>query len=74
MDKVSSQEFQRRLGRVEELIAALASATDPAVREQTRELIETLLDLHGRGLEGTLMTIRQLEAGRAEVENQYPRV
>src|ERR1700726_4236363 len=25
-------------------------------------------------LEGTLMTIRQLEAGRHEVENQYPRV
>ncbi|MGH8092205.1 MAG: hydrogenase formation protein HypD [Chthoniobacterales bacterium] len=25
-------------------------------------------------LEGTLMTIRQLEAGKAEVENQYPRV
>ena len=25
-------------------------------------------------LQGTLMTVRQLEAGRAEVENQYPRV
>ncbi len=25
-------------------------------------------------LEGTLMTVRQLEEGRAEVENQYPRV
>jgi len=25
-------------------------------------------------LEGTLMTVRQLEAGKAEVENQYPRV
>jgi len=25
-------------------------------------------------LQGTLMTLRQLEAGRAEVENQYPRV
>jgi hydrogenase expression/formation protein HypD len=25
-------------------------------------------------LEGTLMTLRQLEAGRAEVENQYPRI
>jgi len=46
MEKVSSQEFQRRLGRVEELIASLQSAADPAVREQTRELIETLLDLH----------------------------
>ena len=59
MDKVSSQEFQRRLGRVEELIAALESAADPAVREQTRELIETLLDLHGRGLEQILEAMHE---------------
>jgi len=57
MDKLSSQEFQRRLGRVEELIAALENASDPAVREQTRELIQTLLDLHGRGLERILELI-----------------
>ena len=59
MDKVSSQEFQRRLGRVEELIAALERAADPAVREQTRELIETLLDLHGRGLEQILEAMHE---------------
>jgi len=59
MDKLSSQEFQRRLGRVEELIAALEAATDPAVREQTRELIQTLLDLHGRGLERILESIHR---------------
>src|SRR6476620_1718732 len=59
MDKVSSQEFQRRLGRVEELIAALESAADPAVGEQTRELIETLLDLHGRGLEQILEAMHE---------------
>jgi len=59
MDKVSSQEFQRRLGRVEELIAALESAADPAVRERTRELIETLLDLHGRGLEQILQAMHE---------------
>jgi hypothetical protein len=30
MDKVSSQEFQRRLGRVEQLITGLENSPDPA--------------------------------------------
>jgi Fe-S cluster biogenesis protein NfuA len=57
MDKTSSQEFQKRLGRMEELIGALESAPDAAVREQVRELIQTLLELHGAGLERILSTI-----------------
>ena len=69
MDKVSSQEFQRRLGRVEELIAALESAPDPAVREQTQELIQTLLDLHGRGLEQILEAVHETgETGAAVID------
>ncbi len=54
MDKRNSQQFQRRLGRIDELIAALENAPDPKVREQTRELIQTLLDLHAAALEGIL--------------------
>ena len=70
MDKVSSQEFQRRLGRVEELIAALEGAADPAVREQTQELIQTLLDLHGRGLEQILEAVHETgETGARVIEN-----
>ena len=69
MDKVSSQEFQRRLGRVEELIAALENAPDPAVREQTQELIQTLLDLHGRGLEQILEAVHETgETGAAVID------
>jgi hypothetical protein len=36
---------------VEELIAALQGGPDPQVREQVSELIQTLLDLHGNGIE-----------------------
>jgi hydrogenase maturation factor len=54
VDKASTQEFQQRLSRVAELIAALESAPDATVREQVRELIQTLLDLHGTGLERVL--------------------
>jgi Fe-S cluster biogenesis protein NfuA len=69
MDKVSSQEFQRRLGRVEELIDALENAPDPAVREQIHELIQTLLDLHGRGLERILESVHDSgESGAALID------
>ena len=57
MDKPNTKEFQERLGRVEELIATLESAPDPAVREQVRELIQSLLELHGHGFERTLSVI-----------------
>ncbi len=57
MDKANTQEFQQRLSRVEDLIAGLESAPDAAVREQVRELIQTLLDLHGTGLERVLNVI-----------------
>ena len=61
MDKAGTEEFQKRLGRVEELIAALEAAPDVAVREQVRELIQTLLDLHGTGLERALERRLRLE-------------
>ena len=72
MDKVS-QEFQERLGRVEELIGALENAADPAVREQTRELIETLLELHGRGLERILESVHKSSDAGAEVLDELGR-
>ncbi len=57
MDKPSNKEFQERLVRVEELIATLESAPNPAVREQVRELITSLLALHGTGLERALSVV-----------------
>jgi Fe-S cluster biogenesis protein NfuA len=54
MDQTGTKEFQKRLGRVEELIAALESTPDERVRGQVRELIQNLLELHGTGLERVL--------------------
>jgi Fe-S cluster biogenesis protein NfuA len=51
------REFQERLGRMEELIAALEQQADPVVREQARELIQSLLELHASGLERILSAI-----------------
>ena len=66
LEKVSSQEFQRRLGRVEELIAGLENSPDAKVREQTRELIQSLRDLHGRGLEQILEAAHETGEIRAQ--------
>lgn len=67
MDKASTQEFQKRLGRVEELIAALESSPDSALREQARELIQSLLDLHGTGLERILSVVYDSGLGGSAV-------
>ncbi|MGI8430768.1 MAG: NifU family protein, partial [Chthoniobacterales bacterium] len=69
MEKRNTQEFQRRLGRVEDLIAGLEKSPDPKVREQVRELIQTLLDLHASGLERILESIHSTgEPGVALIE------
>ena len=73
MDKVSTQEFQKRVGRVEELIAALEDQPNPAVREQTRELIQTLLDLHASGLERILSAVHNSGAPGAAVIDELGR-
>jgi Fe-S cluster biogenesis protein NfuA len=67
MDKSSSQEFQKRLGHVEELIATLESAPDSAMRKQARELIQALLDLHGTGLERILSVLYDSGVGGSAV-------
>jgi Fe-S cluster biogenesis protein NfuA len=63
MDKASSQEFQKRLGRMEELIGALENGPDEIVREQVRELIQTLLELHGSGLERIMSRVYDSPVG-----------
>lgn len=73
MDKSSTQEFQKRLGRVEELIAALESTPEEAVREQVRELIQSLLELHGNGLEQILNVIYESGVGGSAVIDELGR-
>lgn len=73
MDKPSTQEFQKRLGRVEELIAALEGNPDEGVREQVRELIQSLLELHGTGLEQILNVVYDAGIGGSTVIDELSR-
>jgi Fe-S cluster biogenesis protein NfuA len=70
VDKLSTQEFQRRLARIEELIAALEALPDRRVREQVSELVQTLLDLHGNGIERILSVVFDSGATGAGVIDQ----
>ncbi len=44
------RDFQARLQRLEGLLQEVERGADPAARERTREIVQTLLDLHGSGL------------------------
>jgi Fe-S cluster biogenesis protein NfuA len=54
-----SPQFQKKLGRIEELINALSAAADSAVAAQARELVQALLELHGATLERALEIVHE---------------
>ena len=65
MEATNAREFEKRLSRMEELIAAIDQMPDPKMREQTRELVRTLLDLHAAGLERALDLVYESDAAGA---------
>jgi Fe-S cluster biogenesis protein NfuA len=52
-------QFQRQLGRMEELIHALDEAADSPVCRQARELVQIVLKMHADALEHALDSIHQ---------------
>ncbi len=64
MERLNTSGFQKRLARIEELIQAVNAITDGDLRAKARELIQTLLELHGTGIERML----EIVGARAESE------
>src|SRR5579863_1723346 len=50
----AAPEFQEQVGRIEKLVQKLEASPDPALRGTARELIQSLMELHGAGLERIL--------------------
>lgn len=50
----ASGEVQQRIARIEELVQKIESTADPALRAATRELVQSVMDLHGAGIERIL--------------------
>lgn len=62
--------FQNHLQRVETLINQIQAAANPAVRTSAEELIQTLLELHGLGLERMLDLIWESgESGQTIIDD-----
>lgn len=55
---------EEALRHIDELVAALGHAADPAARETARELVETVLDVHGIALARIMARLASGEGGR----------
>ena len=54
---MDAAQFQDRMQRIEELIAAIQEHANPVVRASAVELVRALLDVHRAGLEQTFEQI-----------------
>jgi len=65
----NDRQFQDNLARIEQLIVDSEQAADPLVREKTRALLQTLLDLHSAGLARLIEIVsRAGESGQAIIQ------
>jgi hypothetical protein len=64
-----SSQIQARMNRLEELIEALEKSGDEASRNQARELVQTLLELHATGMNRMLeISFEADHAGQALID------
>jgi Fe-S cluster biogenesis protein NfuA len=66
-DTPDAREFQSRLERLDALIRDVEESADPAAAARTREIVEALLDLHGRGLDRILGHLEDAGAAGARI-------
>jgi Fe-S cluster biogenesis protein NfuA/nitrite reductase/ring-hydroxylating ferredoxin subunit len=52
-------DFERRIGRIDQLVTRLEQAADPGLRATAQELVRTLMELHAAGLERLLALLRR---------------
>jgi NifU-like domain len=65
-----TQEFQEQVGRIDELVRKLEQSPDPSSRGTARDLVQSLMELHGAGLERILAIVSSTggEAGAVLVQ------
>jgi hypothetical protein len=56
---IDEEKLRHRMQRIADLVQHLDSVADPAVRAQSRELMECVMDLHGEAMERVMQCIRQ---------------
>jgi Fe-S cluster biogenesis protein NfuA len=56
---VDGKDFRQDMQRVGELVQEIESIADPALRAATKNLVQSLMDLHGAALEKTLEIVAE---------------
>jgi hypothetical protein len=69
----NEKDFQGRVQKIGELVQELDSIADPAVCARTKELVQSLLDLHGAGLERILELVFKNGEGGAQIIDELGR-
>jgi hypothetical protein len=63
-------DFQKQAQKIGELVRGLENIADPAARATARELVQSLMELHGAGLERTLeIVFRSGESGARIIDD-----
>ncbi|MDQ3813465.1 MAG: NifU family protein, partial [Armatimonadota bacterium] len=70
---LEDKEFQQRIGRIEGLVHEIEAIADPALQATARELVQTLLALHGAGLARMLNIIAQAGAAGSAMMDDLAR-
>jgi hypothetical protein len=65
-----TQAFREQIGRIEELVQNIESAADPAMQATAKELVRSVMDLHGAAMERILEIVAKTgEQGRGIVQS-----
>lgn len=67
------KEFQQQLQKIEEFVRAIEATADPAVRTSALGLMQTLMDLHGAGLERMMEIVFESGETGAAIIDQFGR-
>jgi Fe-S cluster biogenesis protein NfuA len=70
---VQDAAFQKRIQRISEIVEQLESAADPNARAMAKELIESLMALHGRAFERILEIASEAGESGQTLIRQYSR-
>jgi Fe-S cluster biogenesis protein NfuA/nitrite reductase/ring-hydroxylating ferredoxin subunit len=70
-DKLDKKEFQQRLQKIEALVQTIESAADPNVRASAVELMQSLMELHGAGIERMMEIVFGNGAAGGEIIDRF---
>jgi Fe-S cluster biogenesis protein NfuA len=72
-ETLDAREFRARMERLDALLRQAERRADPSAREELREVVQAVLDLHGSGLERVLAILKDAGPTGASVRDALAR-